>query len=652
MKNKIIFKTLMLKGEAGSTIVSMEKTGHVGTADIYTITFNDGSTTEISLENMSAITSVEKTSSTDTEDIYTITCADGSTQTFSVLNHNADIAALSASVSAEIDTIDARVDNFINSVVPDSVETLWTGSLGTRNQPVTLSKSVSEFDFIDIYTLNGADTTFTRVPANVGTANIHCGDLSNDASIDYFYYGEMGITFNGNQATLTKAVAFEWTPKNPQVVDDTTIAVVTRIDGVKIASNTPAELTDIRVGANGTTYASAGAAVRGQYTELKENLIHELNSKNSVTSGTVTNGKYVNQGTGQLLDGNFTASDFLPVIQNTKVGISRGIGQFAFYDINKEYVSGVPVASTIHDYIEYVVPSTAVYVRFTLSNSFTHSKLYYTITNGEKCPLEPFVIVGSNDLNVPDFKRIRDAVLYAEKWHNITVFIQAGTYDLITEFSSEISQSPTSQIGISLKNGIHIIGESGTVITGNYDGDDHNVVTNFSPFFTKDGGGFTLENLVIQAKNCRYCVHDEYSSGDVVSVNKYINCNMFMDYSAPPTGMENLYHQCIGGGCAKHSYVYIVGCIFKTKAAENTSKLAVSYHNAYTSGAQSRIIIANSYFADLSTVRFGHYGLSTDMSEGIVQNCSLGAAPILRKEVPNQTTPDNFTLLSYNNEVR
>lgn len=116
MKNKIIFKTLMLKGEAGSTIVSMEKTGHVGTADIYTITFNDGSTTEISLENMSAITSVEKTSSTDTEDIYTITCADGSTQTFSVLNHNEDIAAMSSDLSEmadEISAIDARVDGFV-----------------------------------------------------------------------------------------------------------------------------------------------------------------------------------------------------------------------------------------------------------------------------------------------------------------------------------------------------------------------------------------------------------------------------------------------------------------------------------------------------------------------------------------------------------
>ena len=122
MKNKIIFKTLMLKGEAGSTIVSMEKTGHVGTADIYTITFNDGSTTEISLENMSAITSVEKTSSTDTEDIYTITCADGSTQTFSVLNHNADIAAM----SDDIDVMDARLDNFLATQTGVSNGTLRT----------------------------------------------------------------------------------------------------------------------------------------------------------------------------------------------------------------------------------------------------------------------------------------------------------------------------------------------------------------------------------------------------------------------------------------------------------------------------------------------------------------------------------------------
>lgn len=107
----IIFKTLMLKGEAGSTLVSMEKTGHAGTTDTYTITFDDGSTTDIHVENLSSVESIELTSQTDTEDTYTATLADGSTQSFSVLNHNADIEAISEELAAGLASIQAALDD-------------------------------------------------------------------------------------------------------------------------------------------------------------------------------------------------------------------------------------------------------------------------------------------------------------------------------------------------------------------------------------------------------------------------------------------------------------------------------------------------------------------------------------------------------------
>lgn len=107
----IIFKTLMLKGEAGSTLVSMEKTGHAGTTDTYTITFDDGSTTDIHVENLSSVESIELTSQTETEDTYTATLADGSTQSFSVLNHNADIEAISEELAAGLASIQAALDD-------------------------------------------------------------------------------------------------------------------------------------------------------------------------------------------------------------------------------------------------------------------------------------------------------------------------------------------------------------------------------------------------------------------------------------------------------------------------------------------------------------------------------------------------------------
>ena len=126
----IIFKTLMLKGEAGSTIVSMERTGHSGTTDTYTITFDDGSTTDIQIENLSSVESIELTSQTDTEDTYTATLADGSTQSFSVLNHNADIEAISEELAAGLASItsDLNAQSVLLNARMDTFTSLPSGS--------------------------------------------------------------------------------------------------------------------------------------------------------------------------------------------------------------------------------------------------------------------------------------------------------------------------------------------------------------------------------------------------------------------------------------------------------------------------------------------------------------------------------------------
>ena len=76
----------MLKGEAGGTISSIEKTSSVGVVDTYTITLNDGSTTTFEVANGSNIESIEKTATAGLIDTYTVTLTNGDTSTFEVKN--------------------------------------------------------------------------------------------------------------------------------------------------------------------------------------------------------------------------------------------------------------------------------------------------------------------------------------------------------------------------------------------------------------------------------------------------------------------------------------------------------------------------------------------------------------------------------------
>ena len=276
----------------------------------------------------------------------------------------------------------------------------------------------------------------------------------------------------------------------------------------------------------------------------------------------------------------------------------------------------------------------------------------------EKVETQKTFFVGSNRA----FTRLRDGVAEAIKYPNSIVYVDSGTYDLLDEFSTEITNDLTSQYGIKLENGVHLIFSSGAKVTANYNGSSVNVANYFSPFYLGDVNynflnddrvnpikGFTLENLDISAGNVRYCVHDEGGEINSKVTTKYISCRMTR------TADGTSYIQCIGGGCAKNHYVYIENCYFNSEAISELSPL-VSYHNngnSNISNAQSNIFISNCYFGENGTFRVTYHGTSTLLSKAYCNNNSLAGNPIIKHEVATDTDkPENFELISYNNEVR
>lgn len=111
-----IFKTILLKGEAGNNISTIEKTATNGLTDTYTVTLTDGSTSTFDVTNGNGIVSIEKTSTTNLVDTYTITLANGDTATFDVTNGIVVDSALSNSSTNAVQNkvVTAELNNFMN----------------------------------------------------------------------------------------------------------------------------------------------------------------------------------------------------------------------------------------------------------------------------------------------------------------------------------------------------------------------------------------------------------------------------------------------------------------------------------------------------------------------------------------------------------
>jgi hypothetical protein len=190
-------------------------------------------------------------------------------------------------IAAELAAINKRLDNFMASAGARTATLIETTRLLDTNTGPEATINISraqamEYDALDIYYKTaGTYRKVTRITPDMLTASsgIDIGGIlyTNEYSIVYL---EFRLTPQNNGETYKLTVyRWQWSGSKSAAavrrVETNADVGIYAIDGVKYTDaigDKDGELSDLRVGPDGTTYTSAGEMIRGQLEALKDRL--------------------------------------------------------------------------------------------------------------------------------------------------------------------------------------------------------------------------------------------------------------------------------------------------------------------------------------------------------------------------------------------
>ena len=256
--------------------------------------------------------------------------------------------------------VNAKLDTFANKLDLSKFEETVNGSIENQNQNIESFK--------------------TEVNANLSNQDKKITDLQNttkvsldsqNTKIDNFK-SEVNTSLSNQNTSINQTTSAQ----NSKITTlESRMDTFTRLSEGSTTGD--AELKDIRVGANGVTYNNAGDAVRGQYSQLKEDLDDLDNNNrgvNILNNCTWTDGYYMYITGIVSPNSDFAYSNKMRCVPNTdyNIKVTSSNAFVNFYDIDKKHISGIVVSSTDGN---FTTPANAYYLVYSclITNKSTDS---------------------------------------------------------------------------------------------------------------------------------------------------------------------------------------------------------------------------------------------------------------------------------------